>query len=1179
MSYIKKIELRNFKSFGLKSTAIFLDKGFTAITGPNGSGKTNIVDAILFGLGETSPRKLRVDNFSKLIFDGNDRSKGKARSAGVVIQFNNDDGRIPVNTKNVTISRNVFPNGQSDYRINGRKASRSRILEILSVAGIDPSGHNIVPQGTITRLAEISPVERRKIIEDLIGISLYNAEKAEAEEKLKEADTSINAAMGRVEEVQKRLDELEEERNTLIRYEFIQEDIRRLEAIICSYKMKELQKRIEEKTRSLEDTQREIEDLDKKRNELKEARLQAEQEWQKLSSEVIDEGRAKILNVQTEINDVESRIKELDAKINRNKEILQNLNLAKQERNNKIQDLERQIGESEGRIESLERYILSLSKDVANKQSMYDALSLKISEERSRFAEANKRTGEIENQLNKLYPNIVDKRDAANRKESMRQTLNRDKKNLMELSEKYDVSIKELKKLLDDLNNLKIEEEKRLEELKKTVERKLSEKKKLMDALSEAERVSELAKDSVVEFKSQRKLTNKIAGTEVSLKNIEEMARIGVIKGIYGRLRDLVRINGKYSRAIETVADGWLNALLVKDYDTAFICSETLKQLKLAKIKIIPLEGIESCVKIEAPKEESGVIGLVSDFIEADEMYRPALLFVFGDTVIVEDHVTALRLSRKGYRTVTVEGEVFNPKGGLEVGYHRSLIDFSAIIPSEEAIKSLEKVVNALRSHLSERKEYISSLDEEVEYTRLEISKVEQVIKSIEDEISRTEVRISKMQGSSKDLEAKIADIEKVLRDIETSKSSDEKGLQDLENKVRELQEELNVLRTKTDSMKIEEIESERTAILNELVKMKDELNDRQRELAIAKTNLEKILKASYNESKMEIEKIIQQIEDLEADIAKTIEEREKIEPNLRELEKNRAMLLNEVNEARDDAQKLAVKIRDLNEQLSNFEKVYEEKTKVLNDLKLKIQLEKMELNQQTQMLHELGFKDILDVSLEQVTDAESSLKMMRRELDEIGLVNQLASAQYEEQVGRYKELSVRLNELEMEKRAIIEFMEEIERKKKKAFMDAFNQINDSFSSYFRKLTGGGNAYMKLENPDDPFSGGLDIIVQFPNKPEILVSGASGGERSVASVAFIFAIQKLSPASFYLLDEIDAHLDPFYVAKLSELLVEESSRSQFLVITLKPETASHAQKVYGVYERNGVSNVVSATIK
>jgi len=251
----------------------------------------------------------------------------------------------------------------------------------------------------------------------------------------------------------------------------------------------------------------------------------------------------------------------------------------------------------------------------------------------------------------------------------------------------------------------------------------------------------------------------------------------------------------------------------------------------------------------------------------------------------------------------------------------------------------------------------------------------------------------------------------------------------------------------------------------------------------------------------------------------------------------------------------------------------------LFNELQLSLQTYQLQLDQHRYRLTELGYEESLKISPEQIKTAESSLKLLHFELERLGAVNQLALTHYAEQASRYKELSIRMNELEKEKQTILSFMDEIERKKRAVFMEAFNKIHGSFRRYFSKLTDGGEAVLKLENPEEPFTGGMDMVVLFPGKPPILVSGASSGERSVAAVAFIFALQDFMPAAFYLFDEIDAHLDAFHVAKLGELLAEESTKSQFMVITLKPEMVSKAEKIYGIYERNGVSHVVSALLK
>ncbi len=253
MPYIKKIELKGFKSFGPQGVKVSLDKGFTAITGPNGSGKTNILDAFLFSLGELSTRRLRAETAAKLLFNGSEKAGlERAKMAKVVIQFDNSDGRMPVDTITVTISREVYRNGQSVYRLNGRRISRAHSLEILSMAGISSMSQNIILQGTITRLTDISPMERRKIIEDLVGIGQYDGEKAQAEEKLRAADISIRTAMGRIDEVQKRLDDLERERNELLRANFIHGEINKFETVKISYEMAQTQKKVEESSSEAE---------------------------------------------------------------------------------------------------------------------------------------------------------------------------------------------------------------------------------------------------------------------------------------------------------------------------------------------------------------------------------------------------------------------------------------------------------------------------------------------------------------------------------------------------------------------------------------------------------------------------------------------------------------------------------------------------------------------------------------------------------------------------------------------------------------------------------------------------------------------------------------------------------------------------------------------------------------
>jgi chromosome segregation protein len=334
-----------------------------------------------------------------------------------------------------------------------------------------------------------------------------------------------------------------------------------------------------------------------------------------------------------------------------------------------------------------------------------------------------------------------------------------------------------------------------------------------------------------------------------------------------------------------------------------------------------------------------------------------------------------------------------------------------------------------------------------------------------------------------------------------------------------------------------------------------------------------------YTNAQIQLKRVERQLTVLEQEAKAAIEEKITLENELKQLEASKEELTRSVLSARKESQKFTDRIDDIDKQLQRLDSEYEHADRLLNQLQLSSQTLQLQLDQHRARLKEFGYDEPLAVAPEQVETTQSSLRLMRLELDRLGAVNQLALTHYNEQIGRYRELSIRMNELEKEKQSIIAFMDEIDRKKRQVFMEAFHKVNDNFSKYFLKLTDGGEASLKLENPEEPLSGGVDMIVQFPGKPPILVSGASSGERSVTAVAFLFAIQDFMPAAFYLFDEVDAHLDAFHVAKLGELLVEESRRSQFIVITLKPEMANKAERVYGIYEHKGVSHVVSPTFK
>jgi chromosome segregation protein len=392
----------------------------------------------------------------------------------------------------------------------------------------------------------------------------------------------------------------------------------------------------------------------------------------------------------------------------------------------------------------------------------------------------------------------------------------------------------------------------------------------------------------------------------------------------------------------------------------------------------------------------------------------------------------------------------------------------------------------------------------------------------------------------------------------------------------QKLRADIANLRLKTDVKNIQALEVEREKLGEEINKLKQNSGSTQTEISTFQSQFDRVLRNGYKNIKIQIVRVEQQQRKLEKEVLEALQERDTVKKTLDEQEKSRVELSKAVFSAREESKKFTAQIDAIDAELRLLDTEYEVADRLLNQLQLSIETSQLRLQQLQSQLRLYGYEQPLDTNQKQVEEAEITIRMMQFEIERIGAINQLALSHYADQLSRYRELSVRLNELEREKQAIVQFMDEIEAKKRKVFMDAFDKINNSLKGYFAKLTGGGEATIKLENPEEPFSGGIDMLVQFPNKPSIVVSGASGGERSIAAVAFIFSLKDFTPASFYILDEVDAHLDAYHTGLLADLLLDEAAKMQFIVITLRPEMVNKAQKVYGVYERNGVSNVVTA---
>jgi chromosome segregation protein len=980
--------------------------------------------------------------------------------------------------------------------------------------------------------------------------------------------------MGRIDEVQKRVDDLERERSELLRYNFIQDEIKKFEAVKLSHDMAQIKKKVEEASLQADKVGSRVEKLRQIREEHRSKRRDIESEWRKLSSEIVEEGGSQVLKVQIRIGELKSKLTELTTRITSGKTSLEGLKRIRENNLQQYQTIRNEIRENRLRIKQLRSEYEGIFSQITAKQAEHDALVDETAQLWDNLGENSKKIREIEQQLESHNKRLIYLRSEHVKSQTAIKIRTRRLKDINGRNERFASTLNELEKSLTELEKVQKEQKTQLKSLEHMLERRIAQKEAIEREIAEAGKIADSARSAVIEFVTQRELAETVAAEEKALRSIEELGELGVIQGVYGRLRNLIKIDKNYQQAIEATAAGWLDAIVVKDFDAAFTCTGTLRRMKLGRIKIIPLQGTLNPKTLKIPEKE-GISGAASVFVKYEKHYEPAIHFVFGDTLIVSDDKTAFALSGEGYRSVTLNGDLYEAGGAFESGYYRAPIDFSTIIPSEAAIESLDEAVKALQQHLSRRGSDITSFEDEIDKTRIEITRLSEAITTLDREIVRVKRSVKRTKSNIKRVNYYITRLTKEIENEKAQMWIHRAEISSIQKEIRKFQNELAALRRKTDPSNIQEMEVKRERLAEEIITLRQKLGTIQTQISTLQSQFDNVLRVGYQNAKIQLAKVEQQLRKVEKEVEEALRERDSLKQELAELEKSRVELSKTVLSARDEAKKFTAQIDDIDKELRKLDSEYEQTSRLLSQLQLNIQTSLLQFEQHQSQLRQFGYEHPLEVMPKQVEEAETSIRMMQFELERIGAINQLALSHYAEQISRYKELSLRLNELEREKQAIVQFMDEIERKKRNVFREAFEKTNSNLAKYFLKLTGGGNAALKLENPDEPFTGGIDMIVQFPNKPSIVVSGASGGERSVAAVAFIFALKEFTPASFYILDEIDAHLDAFHVPKLADVLLEESEKTQFIVITLKLEMVNRAQRVYGVYERNGVSNVIS----
>ncbi len=657
-------------------------------------------------------------------------------------------------------------------------------------------------------------------------------------------------------------------------------------------------------------------------------------------------------------------------------------------------------------------------------------------------------------------------------------------------------------------------------------------------------------------------------------QKIEEMADEGALKGVYGRLEDLVKFPEEYGKAIQAASAGWMKALVVKNLEVAIKCIESLKRTKLGRVKIVPIDDLELPNDEPDTNQAPGIIGPLSKVIRSDRSIAPAVQFVFGDTILATTQRAAFLTASKGQRCVVTSGDLYEPGGGLESGYYRAPLEISNIVPRSTALETLEKTVK--------------SLETVVQRSRSDVDRIETELNELlEDRVSAGKTREAlarDVETAKKSFERTRIFLQQTTRRIDSLQSSMTKEralLEETAEKQGEMKRRLAVIEEERTKLRIDsrrtglslleterdQVVAENQAILREKLEVESRLSNQQSTLETLRPGIDQIriqlrsLESEIHREESRANEAHERLETLEKEMKQFNEEKVRLVGNLDSVVGERKKYEEQFVEVEKATRKLLQMMDPLNARVTDLKAG-------LREVDAQLAIFKGQLNA-------LGFEKPLETHPDLIKEAEDMKRVLEQERDEIGAINQLAAQQYESQKDGYKHLSVRIGELEREKLAILEFMNELERKKLDTFMSAYNKVNETFQSIFREMTGEGNGRMVLDNPENPFEGGLDVLLQFPGKTELTIGSASGGEKSVSTVCYLLALQQIHPMPFYVMDEIDAHLDVLNAIRLATLIRSRSSMSQFIVISLKDTTISRAERVFGVFIDKGSSQIVS----
>ena len=1178
--YLKSIEVQGFKSFANKITFEF-HNGITGIVGPNGSGISNVADAVRWVLGEQSAKQLRGGNMQDVIFSGTETRKPLG-FAYVAITLDNSDHNLPIDYEEVTIARRLYRSGESEYLMNGVSCRLKDVNELFYDTGIGKEGYSIIGQGQIDKILSGKPEERRELFDEAAGIVKFKRRKAASLKKLEEEQQNLTRVNDILSELTRQLAPLEKQSETAKIYLKKREELKALDVRMFLAEMERINaqlKEIEEKSeivrqdlektgKDFETTKTEYEALEKEleafnvkievfREESTKKALEKQQlEGQiNVAKEQISSAKQSDLQYRERVEALEAELKqreeseklyteekaELDAKID---EIRQKEETAK----NLFRDFAFEIHELEEQLEEDKSEIIEILNhrgSTKGKMQRYDAMMEQISLRKTEFNQKYLR----------LKSETAKQEEEKERFEKEQQEIDAEILGLTKKSNKNEDEITRYQSLLGK----SIKEQQVLQN----------------DYHKEASRLESL-----------RNITERYDGYGNSIRRVMEQKKR--VPGIHGVVADLIKVEKNYETAIETALGGSIQNIVTDNETTAKQMISFLKQNKYGRATFLPLTSMGAGRGFSTPSalKEPGVVGVASELVSTEVEYERLIEYLLGRTLVVENIDFAIAIARKykySLRMVTIEGESLNPGGSMTGGAFKNN---SNLLGRRREIEELETRVESLKNQLEAKQKEIDTYREKRNFHREEAGRLNAALQeqSLKDNTLRMnqkamEQKAKEIAKEYTDLKRDLAALEKQTQEIEENRESIRVELETSDKREAQLEDQINQNQEKLDEKKKQE--NAHSKELEELHLENAELSSKQ---GFAKENLERILSEKKN--------LQRQLMELAANVSDAKDEIEKKEAEIEKMQE--AVEAAKAQEAEDEAklQEYLAKKESMNQSHKGFFEKRDELSGRMNLLdkdlyRLENQKEKLEENQENQIgymweEYEMTYSAAKEQTFEEPLERSEIKKAqaeVRNEIKKLGNVNVNAIEEYKELSERHTFLNAQHEDLVEAEKTLLKIIDELDIGMRHQFEEKFAQIREEFDKAFKELFGGGKGTIELDEEEDILEAGIRIISQPPGKKLQNMMQLSGGEKALTAIALLFAIQNLKPSPFCLLDEIEAALDDSNVTRYARYLHKLTKNTQFIIITHRRGTMTAADRLYGItMQEKGVSTLVSVNL-